>query len=336
MSGKRRKEDNGRRWKDATKRIERTNKGIERRLEEAKQLIQLGFYRNAVETASGAIEMLMRNLFEELKIALRRSSNLEEYRKNITVEYKLNTRYNDLVKNGTFGEWIHVYNTWLFKKLSDTFHYKFTHFDRKTLWGIHKRRNQCVHNDYLPTKAEAGRICNQLELFLEETKRAPQARQDQELTKEWHQEWDRQIRKWLESRQYPQKADIMSALVDQLRLLADLIGDGRVPGELKAQLMQAIVYVIEPDDFISEEDHQIHGLVDDAAVLAFTLYWLNDTGIIKPTVLRDHWVGNGDPIKVTKDLCRRITNNHKKHFNKEAWETISAIAENGPMVLWKI
>lgn len=327
MSAKRRKEVNGRWLKEAIKRTERTGKGIERRFEETRQLIQLGFYRNAVETASGAIEMLMQTLYEELQIALMQRNDLEERRKRIL-------KHHELKKEGTFGEWIRVYDKLLFKELTDTLKYKFKHFNVAALNKINRRRNQCVHKDYLPTRAEAGQICNQLEFFLEETKRAPQARQDQELTKEWHEEWDGRIRKWLESRQYPQKADIMSALVDQLRLVADLIGDRRVPGELKAQLMQAVVYVIEPDDIIPDKD--VHNLIDDAAVIAFTLYWLDHNRIIKPAILRQHWVGEGDPIKVTKALHRRIVKNRKKLFSDEEWEIISAIAENGPMVLWKM
>ena len=129
---------------------------------------------------------------------------------------------------------------------------------------------------------------------------------------------------------------MLGALVDQLVLVVDLIDNKWVPGEIKTQLMQVVIYVIDPDDFISEGYMNVHGLIDDAAVLALTLYWLDNNGIIAPEILREHWVGKEDPIKVTNDLYQSFLENHKILFSDEVWSVISSIAEKGPRVLWQM
>ena len=303
-----------------------------RRLKEANKLIRDGLYRDAVESASGGIELLMKGLFKELTDqlsgqgeSLKASGLRERYKKYVNAD----------TKGGTLGRLINFYDRErLFKELERVFDYDFEHSNKAALSKVLKLRNDCVHKDYQPTRYESEFARNQFALFLEETDRAPQARQDSQWTKDWHQEWDERIEDWLRQHKEHRK-HIVSALADQLRLVIDLIDDEDVPRELKTQLMRAVIYVIEPDDFISEEYQNVHGLVDDAAVIALTLYWLNNTGIVEQETLRAHWHGKGDPIKVIKDLCRRITNNHDKLFSDEAWATIGAIAENGPKALWK-
>lgn len=314
MSAKRGKEDYG------------------QRLKEASRLIRLGLYREAVVSASGGIELLMKGLFKELTDQLSRQG--EGYK-----EYGLRERYKKYVnadsKGGTLGRLINFYKRErLFKELEGVFGYDFEHSNIGALSKIRKLRNKCLHQDYQPTCYESELARNQFALFLEETKRAPQARQDSKWTKDWHQEWDERIENWLQQHKDHRK-QIVSALADQLRLVIDLIDDEDVPRELKTQLMRAVIYVIEPDDFISEEYMNVHGLVDDAAVIALTLYWLNNNGIIEQETLREHWHGKGNVIKIIDDLYRRITNNHDKLFSDEAWEVIGAIAENGPKTLWK-
>lgn len=306
----------------------------ERRLQEANKLIQMDFHRDAVESAGGGIDLLMQALFDELKKKVNRDDRQGAG--------DLHKAYNKHIKNPkeklTFGRWINFYEAeQIFNRLEGAFRYKFTYFNPGTLRAILAVRNNCVHEDYQPTKDESEFVCLHLAMFLKETGRASQEiKQDNHWTSAWRQKWDGRIRRWRERNTDSQEADIVGALADQLMLVVDLIGDKRVPGELKTQLMQVVIYVIEPDDFISEEYQNVHGLVDDAAVLAFTLYWLDNTGIIDPAILREHWVGKQDPIKVTNDLYQRINNNHKTLFSDEVWAIIGAIAENGPKVLWKV
>ncbi len=311
------------------------------RLEGSKRLIRLGLYRDAVESASGGIEQLMEGLFKELTNQLSvqgeglKAYNLRERHKKYVADSKRGSSGRSKRGSLGLGGWIGFYaQERLFKELERVFGYDFEHTSKAVLSKIRKLRNSCVHKDYQPTRYKAEFTRTQFALFLEETHRLPQARADNEWTKDWHQEWDERIENWL--KQYKDhRKQIVSALADQLRLVMDLIDDEDVPRELKIQLMRAVIYVIEPDDFISEEYQNVHGLFDDAAVIALTLYWLDNNGIIEQETLHEYWRGTGNVIKVINDLYRRIVNNHKNLFSDEAWAVIGAIAKEGPRVLWK-
>lgn len=316
----------------SAKKKKREIPAYERRLEEARNHIQTGNYRSAVESAGSGIELLIKELFEELRDKDTELSVDLKFRQDAFVKEKSVGTADRL----TLGLWIEFYGKEdLFDKICRASCYKFIHFNQEALYAAADVRNKCVHKDYQPTKAEAGLICNQLAWFLEETRRPPQARQDNHWTRPWRQKWDDRVRRWRERNTDSQETNIVSALVDQLMLVVNLIGDGRVPAELKPQLMQAIVYVIDPNDFISESHEGVIGLVDDAAVLAFTLYWLDHTGIVDPATLREYWNREDDPIVVANQLYQDIVKNHKALFSDEVWAVIGAIAKKGPGVLWK-
>ena len=306
----------------------------ERRLKESNRLIRDGWYRDAVESAGGGIDLLMKALFDELKKKVNRDDRQGAG--------KLHKAYNQYVNNPkekfTFGRWIKFYEEEnIFGRLEGAFSYKFIYFNPGTLQAILKVRNDCVHEDYQPTNDEADFVCRHLAMFLKETKRAPQEiKQDNHWTSDWRQKWDGRIRRWQEHNIDSKEADMVRALVDQLVLVVDLIGDNRVPGEVKTQLMQVVIYVIDPDDFIPEGHLNVHGLVDDAAALALTLYWLDNTGIIDPAISREHWGGKEDPIKVTNALYQSFIENHETLFTDKVWAVIGAIAEEGPRVLWQM
>lgn len=323
----------------------------EQRLKEARNHIKTGHYRSAVMSASIGIELLMLDLYDALIEKLRDQgdhagvSNLE-------------AEYNSCFKNrtadnqsGEFGRWIKFYGRrkdhegkeikGLRNQLRREFTYNLDHFHGAQLRKIKDLRNKCSHAqkaqpDYQPSRNEAEFVCNHLALFLEETNRAPAVRQDHEWTKDWHKKWDDRIEKWLkQERNKEHRAQIVSELADQLRLVVDLIDDEDVPRKLKTQLMWAVIYVIEPDDLIPEGSMNVPTLTDDAAVLALTLYWLVKNDIIERETLNAHWHGKGDLIKVTKNLYRRIVKDHTL-FNDEQWAVIGAIAEKGPRVLWQM
>ena len=306
----------------------------ERRLKEANRLIRDGWHRDAVESAGGGIDLLMKALYEELKKKLHRHDQ--------QASGELHKAYNQYVNRPkekfTFGRWIDFYEKKeIFERLEGVLRRKFIYFNPGTLRAILKVRNDCLHEDYQPTSDEADFVCRHLAMFLKETNRAPQEiKQDKHWTSDWRQKWDGRIRRWQERNIDSKEADMVRALVDQLVLVVDLIGDNRVPGEIKSQLMQVVIYVIDPDDFIPEGHTNVHGLVDDAAVLALTLYWLDNTGIIDPAISLEHWVGKEDPIKVTNDLYQSFLENHKILFSDEVWAVISSIAEKGPRVLWQM
>lgn len=318
----------------------------ERRLEEARDHIQNERYRSAVESASGGIELLMKELFREYRKNISNVPNILNVPKRKKRYEKLKEKrqreeLKEKIENNecTLGELIEFYRRdSFFEKLNRTSDCEFNHINIENLSNINKLRNKCVHNDHQPSETDAAWVCDHFKMFIQEAGYALQekdSRQD-DWASTWQQEWKDKIQEWLERHPDSKEAQIVSQLVDQLKLVDGLASDKRVHPELRSQLMQAVIYVIESDDYSPEKHKGVLGLVDDAAVLALTLYWLDSTVEVDPQFLRDHWVGKDEPFIVINDLHKIIVENHSEFFSDEAWEIISAIAEKGPRVLWQM
>ena len=95
-------------------------------------------------------------------------------------------------------------------------------------------------------------------------------------------------------------SNFLMFLPNMFRLLGRLIKDSRVPIAEKALFGAAIVYVIMPLDFIPDIFPFI-GQVDDIYLVALTLLRLvNRTD---ENVVREHWSGGGDIIKLTDSIA---------------------------------
>jgi uncharacterized membrane protein YkvA (DUF1232 family) len=89
-------------------------------------------------------------------------------------------------------------------------------------------------------------------------------------------------------------------LPNMFTLLGRLIKDNRVPIAEKALFAAAIVYVIMPLDFIPDFFPFI-GQVDDIYVVALVLLRLiNKTD---ESVVREHWTGGGDIVKLADSIA---------------------------------
>src|SRR5690606_20019520 len=74
----------------------------------------------------------------------------------------------------TFGQWIALYaDENLFARLEGAFKFKFRYFNEGTLKTILAVRNDSVHEDYQPHRAESELVRNNFVLFLSEVGRAP-------------------------------------------------------------------------------------------------------------------------------------------------------------------
>ncbi len=142
----------------------------ERRLNEATQLIGQELYRQAVETAGGGIDLLMQNLYEELKAKLGKYDAAALQAALNSFAPKAGAQKGKL----TFGGWIKLYESEnLFARLEGSFGYRFRYFNPGTLKAILEARNLSAHEDYQPTRAESELVRNNLAIFLQETQRAP-------------------------------------------------------------------------------------------------------------------------------------------------------------------
>jgi uncharacterized membrane protein YkvA (DUF1232 family) len=94
-------------------------------------------------------------------------------------------------------------------------------------------------------------------------------------------------------------SNFLMFLPNMFKLLGKLIADARVPLAEKALFAAAIVYVIVPLDFIPDVFPFI-GQVDDLYLVALTLLRLLTK--TDESVLRQHWDGGGDIIKLTDSI----------------------------------
>lgn len=95
-------------------------------------------------------------------------------------------------------------------------------------------------------------------------------------------------------------SNFLMFLPNMFKLLGKLLTDARVPIAEKALFAAAIVYVIMPLDFIPDVFPFI-GQVDDIYLVALTLLrLLNRTD---ESVLRQHWEGGGDIVKLADSIA---------------------------------
>jgi len=93
---------------------------------------------------------------------------------------------------------------------------------------------------------------------------------------------------------------LLMFLPNMFTLLGRLIKDSRVPVADKALFAAAIVYVIMPLDFIPDVIPFV-GQIDDVYLVALTLLRLiNRTD---ETVIREHWKGGGDIVKLANSAA---------------------------------
>jgi uncharacterized membrane protein YkvA (DUF1232 family) len=95
-------------------------------------------------------------------------------------------------------------------------------------------------------------------------------------------------------------SNFLMFLPNMVKMIGKLIADARVPLAEKALFAAAVVYVIVPLDFIPDVFPFI-GQVDDIYLVALTLLrLLNRTD---ENILRQHWDGGGDIVKLADSIA---------------------------------
>lgn len=97
-----------------------------------------------------------------------------------------------------------------------------------------------------------------------------------------------------------QYADFILASPDLFMLMVRLSRDDRVSRRNRGKISGAMVYFVNPLDFVPELVLGPAGLVDDVALAAYVLFELLET--TDPSIVREHWEGSGDIL----DLIRQI------------------------------
>ena len=94
-------------------------------------------------------------------------------------------------------------------------------------------------------------------------------------------------------------ADYILASPDLFMLMVRLSRDDRVSRRSRGKLSGAILYFVNPLDFVPELVLGPPGLVDDVALAAYVLYELLET--TDPSVVREHWEGSGDILELVRE-----------------------------------
>ena len=310
------------------------------RLQEAKEQIQNGHNRSAVESATGGIELLMEDLFAELYDKLTK----EDIQRYLYLKSKYDEYFDENKKRDrkfTFGTLINFYKKEdIIDELYAVYRYEFTHFNIENLFKLNDIRNKCVHENHQPTTEEALLVCNNLNMFLRETNRAPNAEYGEAvsfetLTAKWRQDWEERIISWTTDESNQLYADPIANLVDLFMLATGLIGDPRISHRHKLSLIAAVNYVMNPDDLMPEEQEGVFGLLDDVAVLAFSLNWIINNSEIEEQIYIEHWAEENNPIQFIDQLQIYIHEIHDTFFSEEIWARLQPIVTNGPEALWK-
>jgi uncharacterized membrane protein YkvA (DUF1232 family) len=121
---------------------------------------------------------------------------------------------------------------------------------------------------------------------------------------DFYQELRARMRRWQRSGKgasYPW-IDYLMWAPDLFHILCKLSLDKDVPIREKGKLAGAIAYFVSPLDLIPELVLGPAGYVDDIALAAFVLNAMLNR--VSPDLLRKHWAGEEDVLRVTQALLR--------------------------------
>ena len=320
---------------------------ISLRREEADICIHFGLYIAATLTTCNAIELLLEMLFFELKEKLhaddpRFANELQNY----LDESKENE---EPVNEWGLGKWISFYEKFnIFAELRSHFGYRFVTFGPKTLGNVNDVWNRYKHSFIEPSPVIALEVSNSLNAYLEEVRHpldddSSEPRTVSEFSKHWLSEWEFEIKRWYVQNRASIQARILQNLAKLLAVVVSMIHDKQVTYQCKTQLMIAANYVFSSVDLMPEDKLDVRGLVDDAAVLALTLYWLLRHRDMDADLIRRHWQGDSDIVSEIDSLERYIRENSEKLFTTShrqfgsnlVWATIRKVAIDGPEALWQ-
>ena len=148
---------------------------------------------------------------------------------------------------------------------------------------------------------------------------------DESKARSWYDAWRGKVKAWCKRNGESNIASVLLWLPDLFMLCVGLIGDKRVPASVKISLVSAVAYVLSPFDLIPEAVLGVPGLIDDAGILAIALHAVLGMVNIDPDewtkIMRDHWRGDEDPVKVIQKLFQFIMKNAARLFGK-VWRSV--------------
>lgn len=310
--------------------------------------MHFGLYHAATLTAGSGIELLLELLIGELHEELNRN-NLQRAK---SLRRKLEDEENrNQTKTQYWGlrSWIRFYErNDIVRLLQARFNYEFHTFNKTTLRETNETWNKCKHDSDFADAEIGNSIVFYLNSYLEESNFRRDEDNRQQMTvdavgRKWLNRWSQPLMQWVTQNPTEPKSDVLLSIEPFLDLVIRLIDDKRVDYQHKTPLMVAANYVFSDLDLMPEYDINVHGLVDDGAVLTMTLHWLLQQAGFDNSILFGHWPGGEAIVAEVDRLKSRIWNEQDQFFpdskrqfgSKLVWKVIEQIADKGPEALWQ-
>ena len=326
--------------------IERND--IRNRRSEADSCLHFGLYHAATLTAGSGIELLLELLVYELHQELRQNDPpaAKKLRRKLEDE---ESRNRAKTKYWGLRSWIRFYDRYdVIDTLEKCFNYQFRMFNKMTLSETNQAWNRCKHDVDFADAETGNTIVLYLNAYLEESDFQQDEDIQQQMTvdavgRHWLKQWSRPLMLWVSQNPNEPKSDILFVIEPFLDLILRLIDDKRVEYQHKTPLMVAANYVFSDVDLIPESNIDVHGLVDDGAVLTLTLYWLLQQQNFDKSIIFGHWPGGDALVAEVERLKAHIWTEQERLFPEARWQmgsglvwrVIERIAETGPEALWQ-
>ena len=323
---------------------------IANRRKEANGCLAHGYFHAATLTACSGIELLLefllKRLYDELLDQSKKKANaLEKDLRNTEERNHSKTMYWGL------NSWMQFYQkNMIFERLCKQFDYAFKTLADYSLREVNEIWNKCKHDPYSATENDANRMVLRLNEYLLETEinlEDPHHKQITfgEVSNHWLDQWELPLGNWLASNPDSPQSKVLLPLSSFLDLVIRLIDDTRLRFGQRTALMVAANYAFSSHDLLPEsaDKQDVNGLVDDAAVLALTLFWLLQQEQFDNTIVYSHWPA-GDSIHKEVDEVQQFLFTHheslfpdsRNHFGyRLAWKVLERIPSEGPETLWQ-
>ena len=310
------------------------------RREEANACMHYSLYHAATLTAGSGVELLLEclvgDLYRELVVAHQpeRAEKLESELEDF--EYEKGD-----IRRWGLGIWAEFYSECQIPfKLSEGLGYKPEYFKESRIRKVTKEWNKCKHDIHEALPETAREIVDYLNQLLDEVGIRSASHSDKLA---WRQTWGDRINYWTVQNRESPETELLRKLFPLLEVVERLVSDKRVAYEHKTRLMLAENYVFSTIDLVKEDIRRPHSLVDDAAVLTLTLYWLLRQPTFDKSILQACWQLDTSAEDEVERLCKFTFENHDKLFpdapgqigSDLVWAAIERIADIGPEALWQ-
>jgi len=309
------------------------------RREEANACMHYRLYHAATLAAGSGVELLLECLVGDLHRAFvadkpESAEKLESKLKDF--EYEKGE-----IRRWGLGVWSEFYSECQIPfKLSEGLGYKPECFTEGRIRNVIKEWNRCKHDIHEALPETAREVVDYLNELLDEVG-IRSAKHKGKMA--WRQTWGDRINYWTVQNRESPETELLLKLFPLLGAVERLISDKRVRYEHKTRLMLAENYVFSTIDLVKEDNRRPHSLVDDAAVLTLTLYWLLRQPTFDKSILQACWQQDTSLEDEVERLHNFIFENHDKLFldspgqfgRNLVWAPISRITDIGPEALWQ-